>query len=86
MEFLGAVALLFAAALLVMPSMRVLQGRLTPYHATGLWLSGTGFLLLALAALVLPVEMARHATLVGVALAVVGNIVQRSRTKPPSGG
>jgi hypothetical protein len=53
MIILGTMAALFAAFLLVLPTVRVAQGRLTPAYAAGLWIAGFGFLLLALAAFVL---------------------------------
>jgi hypothetical protein len=83
MELLGALAAIFALLLLVLPSIRVAQGRLHAHHALGLWIAGAGFLLLALAALVLSGAMARNATLVGVAATVIGNIVQRRAVRPP---
>jgi hypothetical protein len=85
MILLGGLAALFAGMLLIMPTIRVAQGRLSPYLALGLWISGAGFLLLALAALVLAGDAARTATLVGVTAAITGNIVQRRRTKPRDG-
>jgi len=81
MQILGTIAGIFAFMLLVLPTVRVLQGALEPRMATGLWLSGAGFLLLALAALVLEGDDAATLTLVGIGLAVAGNIVQRRRTK-----
>jgi hypothetical protein len=83
MELLGALAAIFALLLLVLPTIRVAQGRLHPQHALGLWIAGAGFLLLALAALVLSGATARNATLVGVAATVIGNIVQRRAVRPP---
>jgi hypothetical protein len=83
MALLGGMAAVFALVLLVMPTMRVAQGRLQPDQALGLWISGAGFLLLALAALVLAGDAAMIATLVGVAAAVAGNIVQRRATRRP---
>jgi hypothetical protein len=83
MELLGALAAIFALLLLVLPTIRVAQGRLQAQHALGLWIAGAGFLLLALAALVLSGAMARNATLVGVAATVIGNIVQRRALRPP---
>jgi hypothetical protein len=83
MALLGAMAALFALVLLLLPTMRVAQGRLQPEQALGLWISGAGFLLLALAALVLSGDVAMMATLVGVVAAVAGNIVQRRATRPP---
>jgi hypothetical protein len=83
MELLGALAAIFALLLLVLPTIRVAQGRLHAHHALGLWIAGAGFLLLALAALVLSGATARNATLVGVAATVIGNIVQRRAVRPP---
>lgn len=74
---LSGLAGLFAAMLLTLPTVRVAQGRLAPRQAVGLWISGVGFLLLAMAGLVLRPAEGRTAVLVGVAAAVVGNIVQR---------
>ena len=76
-RLLGTLAAVFAVALLTLPTVRVAQGRLSPANAAGLWLSGFGFLLLALAAFVLPGDMASVAVLAGVAAAIAGNIVQR---------
>lgn len=81
MVILGSIAAVFAALLLVLPTVRVAQGRLPAHMATGLWLSGSGFLLMAVAALVLEGEAASSATLLGVGLAVGGNILQRRRTR-----
>jgi hypothetical protein len=80
---LGAIAAVFALVLLVLPTVRVAQGRLTPRLALGLWIAGAGFLLLALAAFVLTGDAARLATLAGVAAAVAGNIMQRRAQRPP---
>jgi hypothetical protein len=80
-QILGAVAGGFAALLIVLPAVRVFQGRLGPRQAFGLWISGFGFLLLALAALVLEGDSSRSAILLGVSAAVIGNIVQRHVTK-----
>jgi hypothetical protein len=77
MIILGSIAAMFAFLLLVLPTLRVVQGRLAPRAALGLWIAGAGFLLLALAAFVLAGDTALAATLAGVALAVTGNIVQR---------
>jgi hypothetical protein len=82
MYVLGAIAAVFALLLLVLPTARVWQGRLAPEQAAGLWLAGAGFLLLALAALVLAPAAARVAALVGVAAAVAGNIMQRRAARP----
>jgi hypothetical protein len=81
MQILGTIAAAFAVMLLVLPTVRVLQGGLAPRMATGLWISGAGFLLLAAAALVLDGEDAASVTLIGIGLAVAGNIIQRRRTK-----
>lgn len=83
MHVLGSVAAVFAVLLLILPTVRVAQGRLEPGRAAGLWISGIGFLLLALAALVLTGDTALIATLAGVAAAVLGNIVQRRATGSP---
>lgn len=76
-RFLGVLAAVFALALLVLPTLRVLQGRLAPRFAVGLWISGGGFLLLTLAAFVLEGDAAQLAVLVGVVAAIAGNVVQR---------
>ncbi|HSJ23823.1 MAG TPA: hypothetical protein VK929_03995 [Longimicrobiales bacterium] len=86
MTILGVVAGVFALLLLVLPTLRVMQGRLSPHMALGLWVSGAGFLLLALAALVLSGDDARTATLLGVAAAVAGNVIQRKRSQPREPG
>jgi hypothetical protein len=86
MVLLGAMAALFALVLLLLPTMRVAQGRLQPEQAHGLWISGAGFLLLALAALVLTGDAAMIAALVGVIAAVAGNVLQRRAKRPPQRG
>jgi hypothetical protein len=83
MQLLGGIAAVFALLLLMLPAVRVAQGRLAARNALGLWISGTGFLLLAVAALVLAGDAAMIAALVGVAAAVAGNIVQRKAVRPP---
>lgn len=82
---LSALAGLFAALLLIFPTVRVAQGRLAPRQALGLWLAGAGFLLLALAGLVLRPAEGRTAVLVGVSAAVIGNIIQRRNASRSSG-
>jgi hypothetical protein len=84
-DLLAALAGLFAAMLLVFPTIRVAQGRLAARKAVGLWVSGVGFLLLALAGLVLRPAEGRTAILLGVTLAVVGNIIQRRTARPDAG-
>jgi hypothetical protein len=79
MRLLGFIAAVFATLLLVLPTVRVLQGRLPARLAVGLWISGAGFLLLAVAALALSGDAALLATLAGVSSAVAGNILQRRR-------
>jgi hypothetical protein len=83
MQLLGGIAAIFALLLLAMPAVRVAQGRLTARNALGLWIAGAGFLLLAVAALVLAGDAAMIATLGGVAAAVAGNVVQRRAMRPP---
>lgn len=79
---LSALAGLFAGLLLVLPTVRVAQGKLAPRQALGLWISGAGFLLLALAGLVLRPAEGRTAILLGVTAAVIGNIIQRRNAGP----
>lgn len=83
-DLLGAFAALFALALLALPAWRVLQRRLPVHHAVGLWIAGAGFATLAAAALVVE-EQTTPALILGVALTVTGNIVQRRNTRdsPP---
>lgn len=81
MYILGGIAAVFALLLLVLPTLRVTQGRLVARDALGLWISGAGFLLLALAAFVLTGDAAFIATLAGIVIAVAGNIIQRRVTK-----
>ena len=69
---------MFSLALLVLPTVRVLQGRLDPRAVLGLWISGAGFGLLAAAGLVLEGDDAQTAVLLGVTGAIVGWLVQRS--------
>jgi hypothetical protein len=76
-QALGALAGVFAVALLVLPAVRVGQGALPVRNVVGLWVSGVGFGLLAAAALVLSGPAANAAILPGVAMAVAGNIIQR---------
>lgn len=80
---LGGLAALFGLVLLVFPTIRVSQGRLTARGAVGLWLAGTGFLLIAMAALVLSGSVANGAVLIGAALTILGNLVQRRAPPPP---
>jgi multidrug transporter EmrE-like cation transporter len=82
-HILGALAGLFGALLIVLPALRVARGELEARRAIGLWISGAGFVLLALAAFVLRGEAAHAAVLAGVTAAVAGNIVQRHLTKSP---
>lgn len=79
-HLLGGLAGVFGVLLLVLPGVRVAQGRLPASQAMGLWISGMGFLLLAMAALALEGEASRAAIFIGVSAAVVGNIVQRRAT------
>jgi hypothetical protein len=81
MNLLGVIAATFAALLLVLPTARVLEGRMPVAQAAGLWVAGAGFLLLALAALVLSGDAALLAALLGVAATVAGNIIQRRNTR-----
>jgi hypothetical protein len=81
-RLLALLAGLFAALLLLLPTVRVVQGKLAPRQALGLWVSGVGFLLLALAGLVLRPAEGRTAVLLGVIAAVVGNILQRRNARP----
>lgn len=74
----AALAAVFALALLVLPTVRVLQGRLHPRSVMGLWMSGAGFGLLALAGLVLEGDAAQTAVLVGVVATILGWLSQRS--------
>jgi drug/metabolite transporter (DMT)-like permease len=83
MQFLGTIAAMFAVLLLLLPTVRVAQGRLTPRTAAGLWISGAGFLLLAVAALHLTGDAALVTALAGVAATVAGNIVQRRISQSP---
>ena len=82
---LGALALLFAVLLIILPGIRVAQGHLPPRRAIGLWISGAGFSFLAAAALALEgggeVE---SAIFIGVVLAFVGSLVQGRLGKGPS--
>jgi hypothetical protein len=80
-QVMGAATGLFALTLLVLPTLRVAQGRLPARSALGLWISGLGFALLAAAALALDADAARGAILAGVVAAVVGNLVQRRTAK-----
>jgi hypothetical protein len=81
---LGVIALTFAALLLVLPAIRVGQGRLPARRAVGLWISGAGFAFLAAAALVLRGAELEAAIFAGVALTVIGFMVQSWLGKPPS--
>lgn len=78
---LGVLAAIFAVLLIALPAVRVAQGRLPVRQAVGLWISGAGFLLLALAALVLRGDAVPRALFAGVIAAVAGNIVQRRTTR-----
>lgn len=84
-RILGVAAAVFAGMLLTLPTIRWMQGRLTLRMASGLWISGIGFALLALAALLLEGESARGAVVLGVLGTGIGMVVQKrnagSRTK-----
>lgn len=80
-EVMGGLAGVFALALLVLPAVRVAQGRLDARDAAGLWVSGAGFALLAAAALALEGAAAHGAVVSGVVLAVIGNVAQRRRAR-----
>jgi len=77
---LGAVALVFAGLLLVLPAVRVSQGRLEARRAVGLWISGAAFLWLAAVAFFVRGSALGPATFAGVMGAVIGNVVQRRST------
>jgi len=76
-RLLGVIAALFAAALIVLPGVRISQGRLTARRAAGLWISGFGFLLLALAAFGVGGARTRAFLLLGIVATVFGNMAQR---------
>jgi hypothetical protein len=78
----GALAGAFALALLLLPAVRVAQGRLSLRQAGGLWIAGAGFALLAAAAFLVPPDRTGTAIVIGVSLAVAGNILQRRNTRP----
>jgi hypothetical protein len=80
-QALGVVAGLCALALLVLPAVRVGQGAIPVRMALGLWIAGVGFGLLAVAALALDGPAANAAVMPGVALAVLGNFIQRWQTR-----
>jgi hypothetical protein len=84
-QILGALAGAFALLLLVLPAVRVAQGRLTTTQAMGLWISGAGFAMLAMAALVVEGDAVGAAILIGVTATVVGNIVQRRANRHGGG-
>lgn len=75
--WLGALPLVLALALAMLPTWRVVQGRLTPARALGLWISAAGFGLLALGAFALDGADLQAALWSGVVLLAVGNLVQR---------
>lgn len=74
---LGAAALLFGMMLLVLPGMRIQQGRLSIDDVAGLLIAGVGFLLLAAAALLAAGTEAQQAIVMGAFMIVAGNIWQR---------
>lgn len=76
-DVMGVAAALFASALVVLPTVRVLQGRLPARQAMGLWIAAVGFALLASAALLLDRDTAPAAVVAGVITTVIGNFVQR---------
>lgn len=75
--WLGILPLVLALALVILPTWRVTQGRLTPARALGLWISATGFGLFAVGAFALEGADLRAALWSGVVLLAVGNLVQR---------
>jgi hypothetical protein len=79
--WLGILPLALALALITLPLWRIAQGRLTPRAALGLWISGAGFGLLALAAFALEGVDLRTALWSGIVLLAVGNLVQRRITR-----
>lgn len=80
-EILGAISALFGGTLLILPSIRVGQGRLEPKRAVGLWISGLGFLLMARAAFIAARPAAEGIVVAGALLAISGNIIQRYISK-----
>jgi len=74
----GGFAAVLGFLLLTLPTLRVLQGTLPAGKAVGLWISGVGFGLLAGAAFLLTGPSSANAILLGVVLAVLGNVVQRA--------
>lgn len=75
---MGGVAVVFAGLLILLPAMRVAQSRLPVDRALAFWLSGAGFISLALAAFMLSGGAAQQAVLIGVIAVVAGNLWQRS--------
>jgi hypothetical protein len=80
LKLLGVLSGLFSLALLVLPTMRVLQGRLEVRRSIGLWIAGVGFGWLAVAAFV-EGEAAAQAVSLGFVATAVGSIVQNAATR-----
>ena len=78
LQLFALLAAVFSLALLALPTVRVLQGRLQARSVAGLWTSGVGFGLLAMAGLALEGDEAQTAVVLGVSGAVVGWFLQRS--------
>jgi hypothetical protein len=74
---LGALAALFGGMLIVLPALRITQGRLATDDVAGLLMAGVGFLILAAAALLASGVEAQRAVVMGVFIIVAGNIWQR---------
>lgn len=80
---LGTGAALFGVTLLVLPLLRIAQGRLAFNEATGLFMAGIGFIVLAAAALLFAGPDAQRAVVSGVVLIVAGNLLQRRVGRRP---
>jgi hypothetical protein len=77
---LGVLSGLFALALIILPTIRILQGRLEARKSIGLWISVVGFAWLCVAAFA-GGEAGAQAASVGIVSTVVGSIVQSATTK-----
>jgi hypothetical protein len=84
MTIAGVFCALFAAALLLLPSWRVMRGELPRARAVGLWTSGCGFALLAATAFGAFRDRSGPAVMAGIILTIVGNFVQRRNTRRDS--
>ena len=74
---LGGLAAVFAVMLLGLPLWRFSQGRLPFSRAVGFWIAGSGFGVLAAAAVAGLSQAGQQMVVIGVVLAAAGSVVQQ---------